>query len=205
MTTRDHKYYQQYGGIYFLTLTVHGWKHIFIKKSYLKLIVETILFFQNHRKVSTIGYCIMPNHIHWLLKLDLKNNDYIKVLQTFKSYTATQIIKILEKEIISPEKLDSYYKNNNKIKVETPLRLIQYFHNEAKHYPAQKHVFWLRDSDVKLIESEKFLRQKLNYIHNNPVQEHWALMNEPVNYFYSSCAFYETGIDNNGIDVLNVL
>jgi len=85
MTTRDHKYYQEYGGIYFLTSTVHGWKHIFIKKSYLNLIVETILFFQNQRKVSTIGYCIMPNHIHWLLKLDSNNNDYIKILQTFKA------------------------------------------------------------------------------------------------------------------------
>ncbi|MBS1525632.1 MAG: hypothetical protein JST19_08280 [Bacteroidetes bacterium] len=37
--------------------------------------------------------------------------------------------------------------------------------------------------------------QKLDYIHNNPLQERWRLADLPENYKYSSARFYERGID----------
>ncbi len=40
--------------------------------------------------------------------------------------------------------------------------------------------------------------QKLNYIHNNPVQEKWQLALCPEEYEFSSAKFYETGIDDFG-------
>jgi hypothetical protein len=38
--------------------------------------------------------------------------------------------------------------------------------------------------------------QKLNYIHNNPIAEHWQLVNDPCKYVYSTCKYYETGENN---------
>jgi hypothetical protein len=38
----------------------------------------------------------------------------------------------------------------------------------------------------------------LQYIHNNPLQEHWKLAASPEEYYYSSAKFYATGIDDFG-------
>jgi putative transposase len=38
--------------------------------------------------------------------------------------------------------------------------------------------------------------QKLNYIHNNPIAEHWQLVNDLCMYLYSTCKYYETGENN---------
>ena len=58
--------------------------------------------------------------------------------------------------------------------------------------------FWKRDSlPFELIDKET-LKQKLNYIYNNPNAEHWKLWKEPADYHYPSAKFYETGVNNFG-------
>ncbi len=58
---------------------------------------------------------------------------------------------------------------------------------------------WERNSlAVELFTKEVFI-QKLNYIHNNPLQPKWKLCTGPEEYFYSSANFYETGVDDFGI------
>ena len=47
--------------------------------------------------------------------------------------------------------------------------------------------------DAKGINNEKFLLQKLNYIHRNPVSERWNLVKNYAEYELSSVSFYETG------------
>jgi putative transposase len=42
------------------------------------------------------------------------------------------------------------------------------------------------------------MEQKIKYSHNNPLQSHWNLVNEPKDYFWSSASFYETGKDDFG-------
>jgi hypothetical protein len=46
--------------------------------------------------------------------------------------------------------------------------------------------------------------QKLEYMHNNTLQEKWKLCKSPIEYKFSSAKFYETGTDelfilSNGI------
>jgi hypothetical protein len=41
--------------------------------------------------------------------------------------------------------------------------------------------------------------QKLNYIHNNPLQDKWKLAEAPEKYVYSSALFYATGRDSFGV------
>lgn len=40
---------------------------------------------------------------------------------------------------------------------------------------------------------EKFLLQKLNYIHNNPCTGKWKLTDSPIHYPHSSALFYMNG------------
>lgn len=51
--------------------------------------------------------------------------------------------------------------------------------------------------DWKDCVNEKFILQKLDYIHNNPCNGKWNLANHPCDYPHSSAQFYFTG--NQGI------
>ncbi|HQW94141.1 MAG TPA: hypothetical protein PKY28_13620, partial [Ferruginibacter sp.] len=48
------------------------------------------------------------------------------------------------------------------------------------------------------IYSRSVAKQKLDYIHFNPLSGKWKLANDDLGYFYSSARFYETGIDEFG-------
>ena len=44
--------------------------------------------------------------------------------------------------------------------------------------------------DCKEVMTEKFVRQKLNYMHKNPVSVIWKLVDHYLDYEYSSARFY---------------
>lgn len=50
-----------------------------------------------------------------------------------------------------------------------------------------------QDIQAKNIYSTKFLYQKLEYMHNNPVTERWELVKDRADYPYSSAGFYDQG------------
>jgi hypothetical protein len=55
------------------------------------------------------------------------------------------------------------------------------------------HEVWTDSFDAKECRTEKFIIQKLNYIHNNPCSGKWKLADDPVHYPHSSAAFYISG------------
>jgi len=60
----------------------------------------------------------------------------------------------------------------------------------------RKYQLWERNPLSVDIWSEKVLKQKLKYLHENPVRA--GLCRFPEEYKYSSALFYKTGIDNWG-------
>ena len=69
--------------------------------------------------------------------------------------------------------------------------------NQWENKKDRNYQFWKRDSVQVDLYSEKFFRQKLNYIHDNPVKACLCVL--PEDYKYSSAVFYETGIDRWGL------
>jgi len=58
----------------------------------------------------------------------------------------------------------------------------------------KKHRVFERSSDIKACITGKFLLQKLDYIHCNPISKKWHLAAIPEEYPHSSAAFYELNI-----------
>ena len=54
---------------------------------------------------------------------------------------------------------------------------------------------WERNSLSMDVYTEEFFIQKLNCIHNNPIQNKWKLAAIPEEYAYSSALFYATSED----------
>ncbi|MDQ0638509.1 hypothetical protein QF042_002074 [Pedobacter sp. W3I1] len=60
----------------------------------------------------------------------------------------------------------------------------------------RKYRIWQRDSLAINMFNTNILEQKLDYIHNNPLQERWRLAENAEDYYWSSAKFYQTGIDD---------
>lgn len=71
-----------------------------------------------------------------------------------------------------------------------------YLKEFAVDWNSRQFNFWQPDADWFLLNNEKTVWQKLIYMHNNPMQKHWDLADDPVKYPYSSAKFYETGVND---------
>lgn len=155
------------GGLFFITLTVVGWIDVFTRKEYADIIVENLEFCQKEKDLAIFVYVIMPSHIHLIVR---RNEGLLSDwLRDFKSYTAKQIIKEIENGGFESRK-------------EWLLHLFKY---HAK-FQAQnsKYMFWQKSNHPTDLFTEKAIKQKTDYIHQNPVAAN--LVTEESYYHYSS-------------------
>ncbi|MDQ6755915.1 MAG: hypothetical protein M3004_03180 [Bacteroidota bacterium] len=128
-------------------------------------------------KIEVIGYVIMPNHVHCILYFPETGFNLNKIISNGKRFMAYEIINRLE--------------NANDIQA---LKILHDALTGRERKKNQLHKVFKDSFDAKAIFSEKFLIQKLNYIHNNPVSGKWKLAKDFVSYEHSSASFYEEGI-----------
>ena len=58
-------------------------------------------------------------------------------------------------------------------------------------------------SDIKLYFTEKFVIQKLEYIHANPISGKWDLAPSAVDYLHSSATFYELNNEHPFVKIIH--
>lgn len=158
-------------GLNYLTLTVVGWIDIFSRKKYRDLIIDSLKYCQANKGLHIYGYVIMTNHIHLVVSAD-GQQTLSEVLGDFKSFSATSILKDLP--------------TSNESRRDWLMYLFGYFAKKNKR--KTEHQFWQTDNHPINLYSTKVIRQKLNYIHKNPVRAGWVEM--PQHYIYSSASNY---------------
>lgn len=164
------------GAIHFVTLTVVDWVDVFSRQIYRELVIDSLRFCQKNKGLELYGFVIMSNHIHMVVQSN--SNDLSGFLRDFKSYVAKQIIdKILE----GPESRAEWMLTRFGFAARSNKRNSQY-------------QFWKSGNHPEEIYTEKFLWQKLNYIHMNPVRA--GIVKRASEYVYSSASNYVNG---NGI------
>ncbi|MEJ7675354.1 MAG: hypothetical protein WKF59_22265 [Chitinophagaceae bacterium] len=84
-----------------------------------------------------------------------------------------------------------------KAKDTNTLSILQNAVTERETKKKQLHKVFKDSFDAKAIFSERFLVQKLKYIHHNPITGKWKLAEDFVSYEHSSASFYELGITQN--------
>ncbi len=111
----------------------------------------------------------MPNHIHIIVRF-LDGHALSDVIRDFKKHTAKQIVR-------------QYQAENNQ-------RVLELLQETAVDIPDQKYKVWEEGYDARDVFSPDFLRQKVEYCHNNPCQTRWRLTERPELYPWSSARFY---------------
>ena len=150
---------------HFLTCTVVGWLPVFTRPETVQILLDSWQFLQDQGRLTLLGYVVLENHVHFIASAE----DLAKQVGDFKSYTARRVIDhLIERHVrILLEGLE-YHKARHK--GDRPLQL------------------WQEGSHPKVIETEAMLRQKLEYIHQNPVKR--GYVSDPTHWRYSSARNY---------------
>jgi REP element-mobilizing transposase RayT len=127
------------------------------------------------KKIIITGY-VMPNHLHILIYAGNISTDINKIIGNGKRFMAYEIINRLEKS----KRLNL-------------LTILQSSILPSEKLKGKLHNVFEPSFDIKEITTEKFLVQKLNYIHQNPVRGKWKLVDDYRKYKHSSAGYYELG------------
>lgn len=167
--------------LYFITATVLDWIPLFIQPTYASIVLDSLAWHHDHARWILFAYVLMPHHLHALLKPQdpLTISD---VLQSFGSFTAHTIL--------------------DRLRAEQRTAWLQTFAWRKERDAGKQHQIW-QAIQAKNVYSEAFLRQKLAYIHNNPVSKGWQLVEDRAAYAYSSACYYDRG-ERSGVAVTDV-
>ena len=166
--------YTELNRIYFWTITVNHWQHLLMSDHYKMTVIDSLQWLCSRGLVKIYGYVIMPNHIH-LIWNQLKMNGKEFPKNSFEKFTAKSLIR--------------------QIRQDQPWIL----HDYKVCASDRSYNIWQRDPLAVNIFSREMAIQKLQYIHNNPLQSHWGLSPTPETYRFSSANFYATGVDEFGM------
>ena len=171
MDMQHRKSYTAINKIYFWTATIHKWLPLLESETNKQVIIDTLQYLSDKGLITVYAFVIMPNHMHLIWQQKELNGK-----ETPKGSLLKHPAHLFLKQL----------KENGTSKL--------YAVNEAN----KGHVIWQRDSLGIEMYSRDVAKQKLDYIHLNPIRGKWLLAKYDVGYYFSSARFYENGVDEFG-------
>jgi len=104
-------------------------------------LADSLVYCQKSKGLEIYSYVFMMNHLH----LIVRSPDVCGFIRDFKRYTTRRLLENIRKH--EPN-------------------VLEMFVGDDRGYR-----FWKEDNQPRIIERDKFARQKMNYIHNNPVEK----------------------------------
>lgn len=151
---------------HFLTCTILNWLPIFTRKESVDILIQSFKYLQKVDNFKLYAYVILENHIHLVASSD----DIAKSMRYFKSYTAKEILKLLQKENAT-----------------TILEQLAFY--KKAHKATATYQVWQEGIQPKLMQTDTMMISKIKYIHENPVKR--GYVDEAVHWRYSSARDYD--------------
>ncbi len=172
--SRNYKFHNP-DGIYFVSFAVIEWLDVFTRNEYKNIIVDSLYYCQQEKGMEIFAWCIMTSHVHLVFRSSGEHKPEL-LLGDFKRYTSKMIVKAIignPKESRKEFLLEHFLKASN------------------KSSNVNRYQFWRHDNNPVELWSNEVIDEKINYIHNNPVEE--GLVFKAEDYLYSSGADYAGG------------
>ena len=152
-------------GLYFVSITVSNWVDVFTRNEYKNILVDNLKYSQENKGLEIFAWCIMTNHLHLIIR---SNNDFSlsDILRDFKKFTSKAIVNAI-KDNIQESRKDWLLK---------------------QFKTSEGYRFWKTGNHPIELWSNKVIDQKIDYIHQNPVEE--GLVFKAEDYTYSSAIDY---------------
>ena len=149
-----------------MTCTVLHWIALFTNQQSVQILIDSLKHLQQSDNLKIYAYVILENHLHLVASSD----DIARSIKKFKSYTAKEILSLLQKQ-----------------NIKTILDQLAFY--KKAHKQETTYQVWQEGMQPKLIQTEQMLREKINYIHNNPIKR--GYVDEAKHWRYSSARDYE--------------
>ncbi len=178
MSESGYKIRNQYE-THFVTFTVVSWVDLFTRKRTRDIIIEALQFCINEKGMVLYAFVIMSNHIHLLLRAKEESKGLSALIGDFKKFTSKRLINWM---------LD----NPDESRRNWMLGIFQNYGQKNKRN--EQYQVWIQNNHPEEISSYDFVKQKLDYIHFNPV--HAGIVRNASDYVYSSAGNYCGRLDN---------
>ena len=178
--SRKYKFGEK-SGAYFISFATVNWIDVFTRDAYFWSIIESLEYCRKNKGMELYGYCIMPSHVHLIFRSSL--NDPSGLIRDFKGFTSKKMLQIIEE-------------NSQESRKEWMLWMFE--RAGAKNSNVKHRQFWQQNNQPIEIWSLKVFEQKLEYIHNNPVEA--GFVTDAIDWKYSSARNY----GNNDHSILDI-
>ena len=155
---------------HFVTLTVLHWIPVFTRPDTVNILLDSLRFLSKDG-LQVYAWVVLENHCHFVLQSQALDHDIAR----FKSWTAKSLIQ--------------YLAGHNVRQILDQLAFYKKAHKDDRAYQ-----FWQEGVHPELIQGEDMMRQKIEYIHQNPVKR--GYVDEAAHWRYSSARDYlgESGL-----------
>ncbi|MDQ2180881.1 transposase, partial [Marinifilum sp. D714] len=158
--------------VYFVSFAVIEWIDVFTRLEYKEIILDSLRYCQQNKGMEIFAWCIMTNHVHLIFR-SVKQQKPEQLLGDFKRFTSNALVTAIKE---NP-------RESRKEWLLERFKLAASQSSNVKHYQ-----FWRHDNKPIELWSNKVIDEKINYIHNNPVEE--GLVTFQEEYIYSSAKDY---------------
>ena len=153
---------------YFVTTTIVHWQYVFTSVPYFEVLIESLKYCMANKGLHLHAHVIMPNHAHYIVSADAEKS-LSDIMRDYARYTSRKITQLLTQEgrsmlleVFRQAAIDGRRRNECKV--------------------------WQDGFHPIALESDEFLRQKIDYLHDNPVRK--GYVDKPEEWRYSSARNY---------------
>ena len=169
--SRNYKFHNK-AGLYFVSFATVYWLDVFTRQIYFDVLAESIAYCRKEKGMELYAYCFMPSHVHLVFRS--ANEDPSGLLRDFKKYTSKKIVKAIEE-------------NPQESRKEWLLWMLERAAKKKGNITGRQ--LWQYHNKPIELWSDKVIKQKIDYIHNNPVEN--GFVTQSTHWKYSSARNFE--------------
>lgn len=156
--------------VHFMTFQIVDWIDVFTRKIYKDIIIDSFKYSIENKGFQIFAYVIMSNHIHLIAQSS--EGQLSENIRDIKKFTSRKIIETIHD---IPESRKTWMLNKFKF-------------NASHHRTNRNYQVWTHENHAIILYSNEFIKQKIEYIHDNPVRA--GIVEKPEDYLYSSARNY---------------
>jgi REP element-mobilizing transposase RayT len=151
---------------YFMTFSVTEWLPVFVDQKPCQIIVDSLNFCHREMFLRTNAYVIMPTHLHVIgFDAEFDSNRLVRTITALRKFTGRQLCEYCTAH----------------------LPVFDHILRAAADSDRERQ-FWQPTRHPEAIYSQRFWREKVSYLHENPCRK--GLVRRPEQWRFSSAAYW---------------
>jgi putative transposase len=160
---------RQDAAVYFVTYSIVEWLPVFVSEAACRIVTDSLNFCHQRKGLCTNAFVIMPTHMHAIVfDHEFDCQRLVRTLADFRKSTGRSLSDFCGSHLPSC------------------------FHQTLRSAATadRERRFWQPSRHPEAIETERFWRQKLDYLHDNPRRK--GLVSRAQDWRFSSAAHYDS-------------